>query len=142
MVSLLYISGFDAYLSTQTVLTLWDRYDSEGRNASFTAYTNSTSTRTDNNTVKPSEIKNIGQAKDENLGMGEKTDYFSTQAVVAFIKQETFSYPACANPDGCNKKVMDNGDGWMCEKCDRKWPEPIHRYVVSHLAMPTKYTGL
>lgn len=63
------------------------------------------------------------------MGMGDKPEYFSTQATVAFIKQETFSYPACANPDGCNKKVMDNGNGWLCEKCDRTWPSPIHRYV-------------
>jgi replication factor A1 len=63
--------------------------------------------------------------------MGEKTDYFTTQATIAFIKNETFSYPACANPEGCNKKVLDNGDGWLCEKCDRKWDSPIHRYVLT-----------
>ena len=72
-------------------------------------------------------MKTIGQAKDEQLGMSDKTDYFATQVTIAFIKQEIFSYPACANPDGCNKKVMDDGNGWMCDKCDKKWPEPIHR---------------
>lgn len=106
------------------------RYDSEGRGKSFQAYTNTTTTRSENNVVKPSEIKTIGQAKDEQLGMSEKTDYFSTQATIAFIKQESFSYPACANPDGCNKKVMDNGDGWLCEKCEKKWDAPIYRYVT------------
>ena len=107
------------------------RYDAEGQNKQFQAYTNSMATRSDNAAPRPSELKTIGQAKDEQLGMGEKTDYFTTQATIAFIKNETFSYPACANPEGCNKKVLDNGDGWLCEKCDRKWDSPIHRYVPS-----------
>ena len=106
------------------------RYDAEGRNKQFTAYTNSTATRTDNNAApRPDEMKTIGQAKDEQLGMSDKTDYFTSQATVSFVKSETFSYPACANPEGCNKKVMDDGSGWVCEKCDKKWPEPIHRCV-------------
>ncbi|RSH89319.1 Replication factor A protein 1 [Saitozyma podzolica] len=106
-------------------------YDAEGQNKQFQAYTNSMATRSDNAAPRPSELKTIGQAKDEQLGMGEKTDYFTTQATIAFIKNETFSYPACANPEGCNKKVLDNGDGWLCEKCDRKWDSPIHRYILS-----------
>lgn len=61
--------------------------------------------------------------------MGDKTDYFTSSATVSFIKQDSFAYPACANPDGCNKKVVDDGNGWMCEKCDKKWPEPIWRWV-------------
>ena len=77
--------------------------------------------------MRPSELKTLGQAKDEQLGMGDKTDYFTTSATIVFVKQDTFAYPACANPDGCNKKVIDNGDGWMCEKCDKKWPAPIWR---------------
>lgn len=105
------------------------RYDSEGRNASFTAFSNSTVTRTDNSVLNPADYKTIDAAKTDGLGMNDRPDFFNTQATVAFIKQETFNYPACANPDGCNKKVMDNGDGWLCEKCDRKWPEPIYRYV-------------
>ena len=77
--------------------------------------------------VRPSELKTLGQAKDEQLGMSDKTDYFTTSATIVFVKQDTFAYPACANPDGCNKKVIDNGDGWQCEKCDKKWPAPIWR---------------
>ena len=61
--------------------------------------------------------------------MSDKTDYFTTQATIGFVKQETFNYPACANPDGCNKKVTDDGNGWLCEKCDKRWPEPIYRCV-------------
>jgi hypothetical protein len=36
---------------------------------------------------------------------------FTTSATIAFIKSETFAYPACANPDGCNKKVRRVGEG-------------------------------
>lgn len=111
--------------------SLTTRYDAEGSKTNFQAYTNTSTTRTDNSTVKPSELKTIGQAKTEQLGYSEKTDYFTTQGTIAFIKQESFDYPACANPEGCNKKVQDNGDGWQCEKCDRKWPAPIYRYVPS-----------
>jgi hypothetical protein len=105
------------------------RYDAEGRNKTFQAYSNASAARMDGaSNVRPSELKTIGQAKDENLGMSDnKTDYFTTQATIAFIKQETFSYPACANPDGCNKKVVDSGSGWTCDKCDKTWDEPIHR---------------
>jgi replication factor A1 len=104
------------------------RYDSTGRGASFNAYTNSSTTRSESTTIRPNEIKTIGEAKDENLGMRDKVDYFTTSAAVTFIKSESFSYPACANPDGCNKKVMETGDGnWHCDKCDKTYPAPIHR---------------
>ncbi|WVR06269.1 hypothetical protein IAU60_003299 [Kwoniella sp. DSM 27419] len=107
-------------------------FDAEGHSKQFQAYTNAMSSGAGSGAApKPSEIKTIGQAKDEGLGMSEKTDYFTTQATCAFVKQETFSYPACANPDGCNKKVIEEGDGWLCEKCDKKWPKPIHRYILS-----------
>ena len=78
------------------------------------------------------EIKTIGQVKDEGLGTNDKTDYFTVSAVVSFIKHESFSYPACANPDGtCNKKVIEEGSAqWRCEKCDKVWPTPVHRYVL------------
>jgi len=109
--------------------SLTRRYDANGKNQTFQAYSNQSTTRTDNSVMKPSELKTIGQAKTEQLGYGEKTDYFTTQGTIAFLKQESFDYPACANPEGCNKKVNDNGDGWLCEKCDRTWPAPIYRYV-------------
>lgn len=106
------------------------RYDSAGQHTTFQAYSNTSATRSDNTAIRPNEIKTIGEAKDENLGMRDKVDYFTTSAVVAFIKSESFSYPACANPDGCNKKVVENGDGaWICDKCDKTWPAPIHRCV-------------
>lgn len=106
-------------------------YDAEGRGKTFTTYSNADFAGSTSNAPKPSEIKTIEQAKDEQLGMTDKVDYFSTTATTQFIKEETFSYPACANPEGCNKKVVDEGNAWRCEKCDRTWPAPIHRYILS-----------
>jgi replication factor A1 len=120
-------------LMYSTALTC--RYDANGKNQTFQAYSNQSTTRSDNSVIKPSELKTIGQAKTEQLGYGEKTDYFTTQGTIAFLKQESFDYPACANPEGCNKKVNDNGDGWLCEKCDRTWPAPIYRYIASSRMM-------
>lgn len=114
-------------------------YDAEGRGKSFQQYSNAMSGGGAGAAPRPNEIKTIGQAKDEQLGMTDKTDYFTTTATIMFIKQETFSYPACANPDGCNKKVVDEGSGWRCEKCDRTWEAPIHRYILSMNVMD--YTG-
>ncbi|WOO77315.1 Replication factor A protein 1 [Vanrija pseudolonga] len=114
-------------------------YDAEGRGKSFQQYSNAMSGAGAGAAPRPNEIKTIGQAKDEQLGMTDKTDYFTTTATIMFIKQETFSYPACANPDGCNKKVVDEGSGWRCEKCDRTWEAPIHRYILSMNVMD--YTG-
>lgn len=39
-------------------------------------------------------------------------------------------YPACPS-EGCNKKVLESGTGWRCEKCDRSYPEPDYRYILS-----------
>jgi len=115
-------------------------YDAQGRSTTFQAYTNAAVNNNANGALaRPSELKTIGQAKDEQLGMGDKTDYFTTQGTIVFVKQETFSYPACANPDGCNKKVLDEGSGWVCEKCNRTWPAPVHRYILQMNVMD--YTG-
>ena len=102
-------------------------YDTEGAHQNFTAYTNAA--RTDNTSIRPDELKDLGQVKDENLGANDKPDYFSTSATVSFVKKESFAYPACAS-EGCNKKVVDDGSGWLCEKCNQKWPEPIYRYIL------------
>lgn len=112
-------------ISEAHVLRGW--YDAEGRNKAYNTFSNA-SVNGGMSAVKPSELKSIGEAKDQGLGMSDKVDYFTTTATIMFIKQETFSYPACANPDqSCNKKVIDEGQGWRCEKCERSWPSPIHR---------------
>ncbi|ETS74901.1 hypothetical protein PFICI_13385 [Pestalotiopsis fici W106-1] len=102
-------------------------YDSQGRHGDFTTHQHSNTLG--NATNRENQMKTIQQIKDENLGMDDKVEYFSLKATVVYIKQETFCYPACPN-EGCNKKVVDQGDGWRCEKCDATHPQPQYRYIM------------
>lgn len=103
-------------------------YDSQGRGTDFASHNNMSSMGAA--TGRTDQIKTISQVKDENLGM-ENTDYFSLKGTIVYIKQGTFAYPACST-DGCNKKVIENGDGsWQCEKCDVAHPRPQYRYIMS-----------
>ncbi|KAJ9093583.1 hypothetical protein QFC19_008312 [Naganishia cerealis] len=104
-------------------------YDAEGNNVSYHTHSNAGAAGAGAvTTVRPEEMKTIGQIKDENIGMSDKQEYFSTKATVSFIKQESFSYPACPT---CNKKVVEESDGWRCEKCDAVYPQPLHRYILN-----------
>lgn len=103
-------------------------YDSQGRGEQFNSHQNSTTMGAA--TGRQDQIKSISQVKDENLGMDDAPAYFSLKATVVYIKQDTFCYPACAN-ESCNKKVVDQGDGWRCEKCDVVHPKPEYRYIMS-----------
>lgn len=104
-------------------------YDSQGRMESFASHSNMAGAGAAGGRQDP--IKTVAQVKEENLGMSENNDYFSTKATIVYIKQDTFSYPACLS-EGCNKKVSDMGDGtWRCEKCEINHPRPEHRYIMS-----------
>ncbi|KAF8651467.1 hypothetical protein AX16_004766 [Volvariella volvacea WC 439] len=59
-----------------------------------------------------------------------KAEFFSTRATILHIKSENLSYPACPTPN-CNKKVNEVHDGWRCEKCDKSFSAPEHRYIMS-----------
>lgn len=48
--------------------------------------------------------KTFAEAKFENLGNGEKPDYYNVKAMVAMINKERALYMACPS-DECNKKV-------------------------------------
>jgi replication factor A1 len=105
------------------------RFDAEGNSVQYNTYTNSgvgAGSGGGASSIRPDEIKTIGQIKDENIGTSDKMEYFSTKATINFVKHETFSYPACP-AEGCNKKVVEESDGWRCEKCDRVYPSPAHR---------------
>ena len=109
--------------------TNYSRFDAEGNNVTYQTYTNSGmggAAGGGAQAIRADEIKTIGQVKDENVGTTDKTEYFSTRATINFVKHETFSYPACPS-EGCNKKVIEENDGWRCEKCDRTYPAPLHR---------------
>ncbi|KAI5858167.1 replication factor-a protein [Durotheca rogersii] len=102
-------------------------YDSQGRTDSFANHNNLASIGSA--TGRTDQIKVISQVKDEGLGM-ENADYFNLKATVVYIRQENFAYPACSS-EGCNKKVTDTGDGWLCEKCEITHPRPQYRYIMS-----------
>ncbi|KAI8800927.1 hypothetical protein BJ742DRAFT_49410 [Cladochytrium replicatum] len=82
--------------------------------------------------VGTKDMKPIQEAKDGNLGFGDKADYFTTRASVAYVKTDSVAYPAC-HTEGCNKKVSEDtmGGGWRCEKCQKDFPVPNYRYIIS-----------
>lgn len=85
------------------------------------------------------ERKLIQQAKDENLGMSEKPDYFNFKGTVIFVKNENLYYPACPK-EGCNKKItQESENSWRCEKCEMTYEAPEYRYIV--LANVQDHTG-
>ncbi|KAL7622995.1 Replication factor A protein 1 [Parahypoxylon ruwenzoriense] len=102
-------------------------YDSQGRTDNFSRHNNMSSVGAA--TGRAEQPKVISQIKDENLGM-ENTDYFNLKATIVYIKQENFAYPACSS-EGCNKKVIDQADGWRCEKCEVTHARPQYRYILS-----------
>uniref|UniRef100_UPI00358E7679 replication protein A 70 kDa DNA-binding subunit-like n=1 Tax=Myxine glutinosa TaxID=7769 RepID=UPI00358E7679 len=78
----------------------------------------------------PDSWKTLAQAKLENLGHGEKADYYSVKATVLFIKKDNCLYQACTQGD-CRKKVLDLGNGmYRCEKCDRENTSFVHRMIL------------
>lgn len=104
-------------------------YDSQGRMDSFASHSNMAGAGTAGG--RNDQVKTIAQVREENLGMQEAPDYFSTKATVVYIKQDNFAYPACLS-EGCNKKVVESGDGtWRCEKCNIDHPKPEYRYIMS-----------
>jgi len=104
-------------------------YDSDGRGNTFASHSGMASAGAAGGRQDP--LKTVAQVREENLGMSETTDYFSTKATIVYIRQENVAYPACLN-DGCNKKViMEDTGKWRCEKCNIAHPKPEYRYIMS-----------
>ncbi|KAI9564074.1 Replication protein A 70 kDa D-binding subunit [Daphnia sinensis] len=75
--------------------------------------------------------KTFAEAKFENLGGGEKPDYYNVKAMVAMINKERALYMACPSED-CNKKVIDQNNGlYRCEKCQREFQDFKWRMMLS-----------
>ncbi|KAJ6525476.1 hypothetical protein DFH09DRAFT_1188504 [Mycena vulgaris] len=111
--------------------TLRGWYDEAGKNASYHAHTSSGGGgATERSGFVRSEIRSLLDVKGSELGQGDRQDYFSTRATILFVKSEPMWYPACQKPD-CNKKVIEQGAGWLCEKCNTSWPKPQYRYIMS-----------
>lgn len=52
-----------------------------------------------------------------NLGNGDKPDYFQAKATIQMVRGQNAIYKACSTPE-CNKKVVDEGETFRCEKCN------------------------
>nr|KAF6417011.1 replication protein A1 [Molossus molossus] len=75
--------------------------------------------------------KTLYEVKSENLGQGDKADYFSSVATVVYLRKENSMYQACPTQE-CNKKVIDQQNGlYRCEKCDREFPNFKYRMILS-----------
>lgn len=75
--------------------------------------------------------KTLGDIKNEDMGHGEKAQYFSCMATVLYIRKENCLYQACPSAD-CNKKVIDQQNGlYRCEKCNKEFPNFKYRLLLS-----------
>uniref|UniRef100_A0A3B3DDF6 Replication protein A subunit n=1 Tax=Oryzias melastigma TaxID=30732 RepID=A0A3B3DDF6_ORYME len=75
--------------------------------------------------------KTLSEIKNENMGHGEKAEYFSCLATVVFMRKENCLYQACPSAD-CNKKVIDQHNGlYRCEKCNREFSNFKYRFLLS-----------
>ncbi|KAL1836274.1 hypothetical protein VTJ49DRAFT_5373 [Mycothermus thermophilus] len=100
-------------------------YEAGGRNSEFATHK---STSLGAATGRRDDIKTAAQVKEEHLGV-DNPQYFSIKATIVYLKQENYAYPACLTQD-CNKKVIDMGDGWKCEKCNVTHDRPRWRYIL------------
>ncbi|KAK5135705.1 hypothetical protein LTR08_004691 [Meristemomyces frigidus] len=106
-------------------------YDGSGRNEQFQSHQNTMSAVGAAGGNDKNTYKTIAQVRDENLGMGEETDWFSIKATIIYVKQDNIAYPACLS-EGCNKKTVEIDPGqWRCEKCEKTWDRPDYRYIMS-----------
>ena len=111
------------------VLRGW--YDAQGRTDEFTSHATAAGAM-GGMTGANTSLKTIQAAKDENLGLDEKPDYFSVKATIIYIKHKNPAYPSCPEPECKKKKVFEDGEGgWRCEKCEKNYPKPEYRYVLS-----------
>ncbi|XP_044142942.1 replication protein A 70 kDa DNA-binding subunit [Bufo gargarizans] len=75
--------------------------------------------------------KSLLDVKNDNLGHGEKADYFTSVATIVYLRKENCLYQACPSPD-CNKKVIDEHNGlFRCEKCNKDFPNFKYRLILS-----------
>lgn len=103
-------------------------YDAQGRSDTFTSYTSTGAAMGSGGRTE--SFKTIAQVREEQLGMSDQPDYFTLKVTIVYIKPDNLTYPACASGT-CNKKVTELDPGqWRCEKCDKTFPQPQHRYIM------------
>ncbi|KAF8965199.1 hypothetical protein BDZ97DRAFT_1904099 [Flammula alnicola] len=104
-------------------------YDNAGADQTFKAHSISSGASSAYG-FKREDIRSLDEVKQAGYGMPEKPEMFSARATIMHIKSDNLSYPACPTPN-CNKKVVEMGSGWKCEKCDKTFDAPEHRYIMS-----------
>jgi len=122
------IISFNPDISESHRIAGW--YAQNGNTANFQTFSNMGAGFTGSTNTQANVYKTLQQIKNENLGNGEKPDFFNTVATVVFIKKENFAYPGCPS-ENCNKKVIEEEEGWRCEKCNKTYPHPDYRYILS-----------
>ncbi|KAF8275181.1 hypothetical protein EI94DRAFT_1712527 [Lactarius quietus] len=113
-------------------------YVDGGAQSVFTSHTQAGLASGSGGAINRNEMRTIFDVKEAQLGMSDKTDFFSTRATIMHIKTDNLVYPACPT-SGCNKKMTESHDGgWRCEKCDRGYEKPEYRSVrlTSFLSIP------
>lgn len=102
-------------------------YDAVGVDSQFNPQSSAVVGAGSGGSFKRDEVKSFAQVKDENIGSGENAEYFSQRATVMHVKTENMMYAACRS-DNCSKKIVERGEDWFCEKCNKAWPEPEYRW--------------
>ena len=103
-------------------------YDSNGAEQTFKAHSSSGGGGS-MAVFNRADIRSLDEVKQAGYGMPDKPETFSARATIMHIKSDNISYPACPTPN-CNKKVVDNGGNWRCEKCSQSFSAPEHRFVL------------
>lgn len=106
-------------------------YDSSGSGASFQSHNNAGGSfgAAGGGGFSRSELKPLLEMKLEANRIPESEEkpvYFSTRAMVMHIRGESIAYPAC---ETCNKKVVEDGGAWRCDKCDKTLAGPTYRHA-------------
>lgn len=102
-------------------------YDAGGNSTEFKSQTSNFTGGT--GVFNRDEVRFFNDVRESELGMhGDKPEFFAARGTIMHIRSENLAYPACQT-QGCNKKVIEQHDGWRCERCDRSWEKPSYRSV-------------
>ncbi|XP_060067506.1 replication protein A 70 kDa DNA-binding subunit-like [Ylistrum balloti] len=102
-------------------------FDSEGQGMEFQSFRGEGGSGSGSGT----NWMTFADVKSQNIGGGEKADYFTSKGTVIFLRKENCMYKACPT-ESCNKKLIDQGNGmFRCEKCSREFPNFKWRMILS-----------
>ena len=107
-------------------------YDSEGTTVDFVSKTVIGISGPSSIGFKRTEARSLNEIKESELGMGDKPDFFSCRGTIVHIREDNLFYPACTGQN-CNKKMTNEGDSWICDKCGNRAEAPEYRYANSHV---------